>query len=130
MSGTKLRALAAGALSLGAAAIFAASAAQAESWERRCSGAEADLCVMAALQNSEQALTAAVSERRTELRQTRGADPLALESAQIQWMAATQNGCAARAADAASGEFDFVFGSCLAESYDARRVELEAAALN
>lgn len=111
-----------------AAALWAAHPAQAESWEARCSNfGDADLCVLAALQNSERALLAAVSERRTELRQTPGVDRRAIENAQIQWMARTQNGCAARAADAPTGDFDLVFGRCLAESYEARRVELESA---
>ncbi len=120
------RNLAAALLALGmAASLPGASSAAAESWAARCSGAgDAQLCVQAALQDSERALIAAVSERRTELRSARGADPFAVEQAQVQWLARTQNRCAGAASQAA--DFDLAFAQCLADFYEARLAELRA----
>ncbi len=128
-----LRKLAAAALSIGTVmapwtSLPAAAESGAESWDARCSGVgDANLCVMAALQNSERALIAAVSERTTEMRRAKGADPYAIENDQIQWMARVQNGCAGRADSAPVAEFDLVFAQCVADAYDARSAELTAA---
>ncbi|MDD2868287.1 hypothetical protein [Neomegalonema sp.] len=119
-----LRKLAAAVLSLGALAAPGAPPAAAESWEARCQGGDAGLCVQMALVNSERALVAAVSERRTELRARRAPDSFAVENDQIQWMARVQNDCAGRAEQAA--DFDLAFTQCLAELYEARLVEVRA----
>lgn len=119
-----LRKLAMAVLSLGVLAAPGASPASAETWESRCLGGDANLCVQTALLNSERALVAAVSERRSELRARKGVNSFAAEKDQVQWMARAQNDCAGRAEEAT--DFDLAFTQCLAELYEARLVELRA----